>query len=121
MAEHNDLGKTGEELAADFLEENGYTLLERNWRFRQLEADLIALKDEFLIVAEVKTRMSNYFGEPEVFVDKKKQRHLVKTANAYVQMHQLDLEVRFDIVAITGQGKASKIHHIKDAFSFVGL
>lgn len=121
MAEHNELGKTGEELAADYLEKNGYTLLERNWRCRQLEADLIALKDAFLIVAEVKTRTSNYFGDPEIFVDKKKQRNLVKTANAYVQMHQLDLEVRFDIIAVTGKGESARIHHIKDAFSFVGL
>lgn len=115
MAEHNITGQKGEEMAARFLEEKGYTILETNWRFMHLEADIIAEISKTLVIAEVKTRKSNYFGEPESFVTKQKQKNLIKAANAYIERKQLDLEVRFDIVSVVLNDNTS-IKHIEDAF-----
>ncbi len=72
MAEHNELGKKGEELAVNHLEENGYEILERNWVFQKAEIDIIAQKDEVLAIVEVKTRSSLDFGSPQDFVKPKK-------------------------------------------------
>jgi putative endonuclease len=120
MAEHNEKGTKGEELAATFLKENGYTVLETNWRFKNLEADIIAVANGVMVVAEVKTRTTNFFGEPETFVNKQKQANLRRAANAYIQDKQLDLEVRFDIISvILGKNEEQvKINHIPDAFLF---
>ncbi len=115
MAEHNDTGKKGEEMAALFLREKGVTILETNWRFGNLEADIIGKFDQTLILAEVKTRKSNYFGEPESFVTKQKQKNLIRAANEYIQRNNLDLEVRFDIISIV-LNDYSAIRHIEDAF-----
>ncbi|MES2286222.1 MAG: YraN family protein [Bacteroidota bacterium] len=116
MAEHNDTGTKGEELAATFLQNKGYLILEKNWRFKNLEADIIATVADTLIIAEVKTRKSNYFGEPETFVNKQKQKNLIKTAQEYIERNQLDLEVRFDIISIILGDSQMKINHIEDAF-----
>ncbi len=115
MAEHNITGQKGEEMAAKFLEEKGYKILETNWRFMNLEADIIALTAKTLVIAEVKTRKSNYFGEPESFVNKQKQKNLIKTANAYIERKQLDYEVRFDIISVI-LNDTSSVKHIEDAF-----
>ena len=116
MAEHNQTGTTGEELAASFLEKKGYSVLEKNWRFGHEEIDILASKDSTLVVAEVKARKSNFFGEPEEFVTRQKQKHLIKAANAYMEKNNLDLEVRFDIISIILSGNEQKIFHIEDAF-----
>src|ERR1035437_8983125 len=118
MAEHNDTGAKGEELAAAFLKTKGYIILETNWRFKNLEADIIALFSKTLVIAEVKTRKSSYFGEPETFVNKQKQKNLIKAANEYIQRNSLDLEVRFDIISIILGDNQMKINHIEDAFLF---
>ena len=81
MAEHNELGKLGEELAVDFLEKNGYEILENNWTFQKAEVDIIALKAEVLAVVEVKTRSSLDFGLPQEFVKPKKIQLFVKEIN----------------------------------------
>ena len=65
MAIHNELGKKGEQLAVDFLQKKGYTILDRNWRFKKAEVDIIAQKEQILAIVEVKTRSSNYFGNPQ--------------------------------------------------------
>lgn len=116
MAEHNETGTKGEEAAATFLLNKGYLILEKNWRFKNLEADIIATVAKTLVIAEVKTRRSNYFGEPETFVNKQKQKNLIKAANEYVQRNQLDVEVRFDIISIILGDNQMKINHIEDAF-----
>jgi len=120
MAEHNECGATGENLATIYLKEKGYTILETNWRHRNLEADIIAVNSGILIVAEVKTRTSNYFGDPETFVTKQKQANLRKAANGYIQQKQMDLEVRFDIISIIldKTGDKTTINHIENAFLF---
>ena len=87
MAEHNDLGKFGEELAVDFLEKNGYEILETNWTFDKAEIDIIAQKENILAVVEVKTRSSLDFGLPQEFVKPKKIQLLVKAINEFVIEH----------------------------------
>jgi putative endonuclease len=116
MAEHNDLGKLGEELAVDFLEKNGYEILETNWTFQKAEVDIIALKAEVLAVVEVKTRSSLDFGLPQEFVKPKKIQLLVKAINEYITQNEIDVDVRFDIVAIHKENNEFRLEHIEDAF-----
>jgi putative endonuclease len=116
MAEHNELGKFGEELAAAFLQQNGYDILETNWTFQKAEIDILAQKDTVLAVIEVKTRSSLEYGLPQEFVKPKKIQLLVKAVNEYVITHDLDVDVRFDIIAIYKEENEFKIEHIEDAF-----
>lgn len=117
MAEHNLTGTQGEQLACRFLEEQGYEVLERNWRQGRYELDIVARKGPELVVVEVKTRSSDQHGQPAEAVRKGKRGKLVQGANAYVQATGCDLILRFDIISIilhpTGK---PYIHHIPDAF-----
>lgn len=116
MAEHNLLGSQGESLAAEFLSREGYTLLDRNWRYGKGEVDIICTKGRFIVFAEVKTRSTEYFGKPEEAVDKKKQRELIKAADAYVIKKNIPLEVRYDILSVIIKQNTHSIRHIEDAF-----
>lgn len=116
MAEHNTLGQFGEDLAADYLLKNGYKILERNWRFRKAEVDLIAQKENIVAIVEVKTRTSADFGNPQDFVKPKKIKLLVGAVNEYVVGNNLDVTVRFDIIAILQQGNKTSLEHLEDAF-----
>ncbi len=116
MATHNNIGILGENLAAQFLTENNYRILEKNWRFLKAEIDIIALKKDCLIIVEVKTRTSPYFGNPEEFITPKKRKLLITAANAYVEKHNLNYNVRFDVIAILKTKKATEINHITEAF-----
>ncbi len=118
MAEHNELGKRGEQLAIDFLVENGYTILEKNFRFLKAEVDIIAKKENTIVAVEVKTRRSNFFGNPQDFVNPKKIKLLVSAMDFFVTEKDLEVNVRFDIVAILINSKESKIKHITDAFLY---
>ena len=111
MAEHNELGKIGEEVAVDFLEKNGYEILETNWVFQKAEIDIIAQKGDILAVIEVKTRSSLDYGLPQDFVKPKKIQLLVKAINEYVIANDLDVEVRFDIIAIHAKDATFDIEH----------
>jgi putative endonuclease len=116
MAEHNELGKIGEELAVAFLQQNGYDILETNWTFQKAEIDIIAQKESVLAVIEVKTRSSVEYGLPQEFVKPKKIQLLVKAVNEYVLSHDLEVDVRFDIIAIHKEENEFKLEHIEDAF-----
>ncbi|MFC7774745.1 YraN family protein [Flavobacterium sp. GCM10027622] len=116
MADHNDLGKQGEVAAVAYLRENGYEILEQNFVFQKAEIDIIARKRDWLIVVEVKTRSTVEFGSPEDFVNKKKIKLLVKAIDAYVEQTGLDLEIRFDIIAVTKENEKFNIDHLEDAF-----
>ena len=116
MAEHNELGKLGEELAVEFLQKNGYAILETNWTFQKAEIDIIAKKGNILAIVEVKTRSSIDFGLPQDFVKPKKIQLLVKAVNEYVVSKDLEVEVRFDIIALHKDGKKFIIEHLEDAF-----
>lgn len=114
--QHIITGKQGEEMAVKHLLEKGHVLIDRNWRYRKTELDIITMKDEFLVVTEVKTRSTNVFGEPETAVDMKKQKNIIKAANAYVLEKGIGKEVRFDIVSIVANGSGTMLTHIEDAF-----
>lgn len=118
MAQHNTLGNKGEQLAVDFLLNKGYAILERNYRFDKAEVDIIARKGSVLAIVEVKTRSTADFGNPEEFVKPKQIQRLVKAVDAYVTENALDVEVRFDIVAIVKNGKDFSIEHLEDAFYY---
>ena len=118
MADHNELGKLGEELAENYLTKNGYTILETNWVFQKAEIDIIAQKADILAIVEVKTRSSIDFGLPQDFVKPKKIQLLVKAVNEYVVSRDLDVSVRFDIIAINKEGKDFNVDHIEDAFFY---
>jgi len=116
MADHNKLGKKGEEIALKYLKSNQYIIKETNWRFRKNEVDIIAEKDNLLVVVEVKTRTSEYFENPKEAVTRKKQRFIILSADAYVQEKNIEWEVRFDIIAVTIINQQINIEHIQDAF-----
>ena len=118
MAKHNELGKKGEEIAADFLQKAGYEILERNWVFQKAEIDIIAQKDSVLAIVEVKTRTSADFGLPQDFVKGKKIQNLVKAVDQYMNENDLDLVVRFDIVGIVLNNHETTIEHLEDAFYY---
>ena len=117
MAQHNTLGKNGEQIAKDFLEQQGFEILDENWCFGKAEVDIIAFKHKTIIFIEVKTRSGNAFGQPEDFVDVKKQRLLTDAAEEYVYLMNHQGEIRFDIVAVLlTKDNQFKINHIEDAF-----
>lgn len=116
MAQHNELGKKGEQLAVDFLLKNDYDIIERNYRFEKAEVDIIAKKNDVLAIVEVKTRSTADFGDPQDFVKPKQIKNLVKAVDEYVTVNDLDVEVRFDIIAIVKEGKGYSIEHLENAF-----
>ncbi len=116
MAQHNELGKKGEQLAVEYLLKNGYAIVERNYRYLKAEVDIIAQKENILAVVEVKTRSTDYFGNPEEFVNPKKIKLLIYAIDNYVIEKDLDVEVRFDVVAIIHQKNNIKIEHLENAF-----
>ena len=117
MENKTDFGRHGEDLAVDFLLKEGYEILERNWYFKHNEVDILAKDHDTLVVVEVKTRSGNSYGEPYTAVDFRKQRYLIFAAERYIYSHDLDLEVRFDIVSIIIDhfGKIT-LEHVKEAF-----
>ena len=116
MAKHNELGKKGEELAVQYLTEQGLEICERNWRNKHKEIDIIAKDGDELVVVEVKTRQHDDYGEPDLAVTRQKQLRLIYAANAYIFSHKLDCNTRFDIVSIVYNDGNPVIEHIKDAF-----
>lgn len=117
MASHNDLGREGERLAKVHLEANGYEIMDENWCYGKAEIDIIAYKNKQIIFVEVKARSGTYFGEPEDFVDKRKQKLMASAAGEYIYLMNHQGEVRFDIIAILIQREGSyRLNHIEDAF-----
>lgn len=117
MASHNELGQIGEEIAAQYLLKQGYKILRRNFYFDKAEIDIIAQKEkDTVVIVEVKTRNSDFFGDPQSFVTPAKIKKLVKAANEYIVSNDLDVEVRFDIIAILKNQKVEKLEHLENAF-----
>lgn len=117
MAQHNELGRWGEMLAARMLEEKGYKIIAQDWRDGHKDLDIIAVFDGWLVVVEVKTRRNNDFLLPEQAVDRRKIKNITLATNRFVKSNRIDLPVRFDIVAITGTSVENcRIEHIEDAF-----
>ncbi len=116
MAERNETGKDGEVFAREFLIKREYTVLETNWHWHHYELDIIAVKDNELVIVEVKTRSENFLLSPEVSVDNKKIRRIVSAADAYVRNYNIDLPVRFDIITLVKTERGYRVEHIEDAF-----
>ncbi|OUS10443.1 YraN family protein [Nonlabens dokdonensis] len=117
MAEHNDLGNAGEEMATAHLLKNGYDILVRNYVFQKGEIDIIARKANTVVIVEVKTRSTPDFGNPQDFLKRGQIQRLVATANHFIENYtEEDLEVRFDIIAIIKNKAGTKLEHIEDAF-----
>jgi putative endonuclease len=116
MAHNLELGKKGEELALEYLKKQGYRIRETNWRFSKYEVDVIAEDQGVIVIVEVKARASDRILEPEASVNREKQRHLVRAANAYMRYKNLRMDARFDIISIVIAGDSHRLTHIPDAF-----
>lgn len=116
MARHNELGKEGERRALQMLKAKGYIILETNWCNYKVEIDIIATDKDELVIVEVKTRSTDYFGDPEEAVGPAKARNLIGAAEAYIELNDVDMDVRFDIVSIILKDGKANINHIIDAF-----
>ena len=116
MAGHNELGKKGEDAAVRYLRQKGYEILERNWVYERYEIDIIVRDEEFIVFAEVKTRSSSQWGNPEEAVSKGKIKRIVEAADFYLNENDIDCPARFDIIAVIWDGQKFEIDHIDDAF-----
>ena len=110
------IGKAGEAVVRAYLAEKGHEILETNWRFRKYEVDIISKSEDRIVFVEVKTRKSDTFGEPELFVDRKKQGFLIAAAHQYMTQHNIDLEARFDIAAVLQLNNSPIVKHLESAF-----
>jgi putative endonuclease len=109
-------GNQGERLAADFLARKGFEIVERNYRYKHAEIDLIVKKDNWLIFVEVKTRSSVAFGHPEEFVDYKKVKKILEGAEHYIYEIDWQHNVRYDIVSVLLKNGEPEVVHLEDAF-----
>ena len=116
MSDKIKKGKEGEDLAADFLVRQGYEIVERNFRYKRSEIDLIVRKENWLVFVEVKMRSSDAFGYPEEFVDYKKAKNIVYGAEQYTFENNYNGNVRYDVVAITMRDGVPDLKHFEDAF-----
>jgi len=115
MAQHNQLGKKGEKLAVRHLKEKKFEILETNWQAHKFEIDIIAQDKNEIVFVEVKTRSTDFFGAPEESITLPKQKHLIEGANYYLEKNEIDLDARFDVVAIVMKS-IPHINHIQEAF-----
>lgn len=119
-----ELGNTGEECAYNYLVETGYSILNKNYTSKVGEIDIICLDSSFkepeLIFVEVKTRYDNRCGNPAEAVDKRKKKHIIKTAQYYLFENKLEnMNIRFDVIEVLPCHKnLYSINHIKNAFDY---
>ncbi|NLO69727.1 MAG: endonuclease [Porphyromonadaceae bacterium] len=116
MAEHNKLGELGEQRAQAYVLDKGYKIRHVNWTFGKLELDIIAEKDGWLVVIEVRTRSTDTFEHPEETITSKKIRNIVNATHEYILEFDWQGETRFDIISVIPQGQSYRIEHIEDAF-----
>lgn len=115
MAAHNELGKWGEDLAAAYLQDKGYVIVERDWKSGHHDLDIVAREGSTLVIVEVKTRRNRLYGNPEEAIDYKKRRSLLSAINHYTKSHRFSSHVRFDIITIVSNiGYKPEIDHIID-------
>ena len=120
MAQHNELGKWGEEFAEEYLVKKGYSIRERDWHLGKRDVDIIAVSEDMrtIVFVEVKTRSQDEMMDPSDAVDRKKIKSIGYCANVYIKEFNLDMEIRFDIISIVNDGQNEpKLEHIEDAFN----
>ena len=113
-------GALGEKLAAGYLKEQEYKILNKNYKNKLGEIDIIAVDKNEIVFVEVKTRSASPYLSGQYAVDKRKQFHIMRTASYYLSVTKCDLQPRFDIIEVEverASGKMTKINHIKNAFS----
>ena len=116
MAKHNEIGQLGEEMAVKFLKAKGYEILETNWRFKKAEIDVIGKQEDTIVFFEVKTRSTDFFGQPEEFVTSQKEAMMADAAGVYCEKVWHDWAIRFDIIDIVLKKNEPVINHFEDAF-----
>ena len=115
--EKDELGKKGEEIVREHLIFSGYKILDVNWRHGHKEIDVVARQGEEIVVVEVKTRLENYTVEPWEAVTTSKIRNIVEVADAWLRIHQIDLETRFDVISVVIKKDGSHLlEHFEGAF-----
>ena len=121
MARHNEIGRIGEMVAARYLIQQGYSLLETDYRVGHKDIDIVAFKDGVTVFVEVKTRSSDRFGAPEEAVDDEKIRFLLSAANAYIRRKGVMGPIRFDVIAVVGAEEPFSITHFTNIVSELGV
>ncbi len=116
-----EFGKMGEQMAAMYLTDKGYTILEHNYRRGHLEIDLIALDGDELVIVEVKSRAYDNILQPEEAVDHKKRLNLIRLANEYVKTHGRKENVRFDIISVVSNDGSTELKHLKNAYNVMSF
>lgn len=114
MAEHNILGKTGEDIAAEYLVRKGFNIMRRNWRSGHKEVDIIAMDGPTLVFVEVKTRSQSM--DPSDLISYSKIRFLETAAESYIRRNNFNGDARFDLVILTKGRQGFDIEHIPEAF-----
>jgi putative endonuclease len=116
VAQHNQLGAIGENMAIELLAGKGYKILHTNWRYNHKEIDIVCMADGYLVIVEVKTRTEDMFEEPWQAVTNRKIKFLADATEAYIEKFSIEDEVRFDVVSIVLGDGAPHIEHIENAF-----
>lgn len=116
MSEHNEVGKKGEELAREYLQKKGYSIVSVNWRFGKKEIDIVASHNQTMIFVEVKTRSTLVFERPQEAVTIRKMRNLVDAADAFLNLRKINQNSRFDIVTVLMDEPPRILEHIEGAF-----
>lgn len=118
MYQRHETGKIGEDLVVKYLEQNGYTIIERNFECRQGEIDIIAKDKDEIVFIEVKTRTNENYGKPKEAVDETKKKHIYKSSEFYVYINHLENEpIRIDVIEVYKKQEKFTIHHIKQAIT----
>jgi putative endonuclease len=110
---NTELGSLGEQMACEYIRKKDFQIIERNYRFKKNEIDIIAQKDNQLIVIEVKTRHTAEIGEPWQAVTRNKQKQIIQVANQYIQTNNIELETRFDIISIVHNTYRTELTHLE--------
>ncbi len=121
MGRNNDLGRWGEQLAAEYLKRKRYRIVTTNFHSRFGEIDLVAVSGGYLVFVEVKLRKNADFAQAREYVDWRKQRRLRSTAEVYLMCHPTELQPRFDVIEIYApeglETRKPEINHLEDAFA----
>lgn len=115
--ENQKIGELGEAEARKYLQKKGYVILHFNWHDSHREIDIITENEKYLIIVEVKTRTDPEIENPKEAVTIKKQKKIIMAADNYVNLFDIDKEVRFDVISVLIQGEKIDIEHIEDAFT----
>ena len=116
MNQKKETGNKGEQVAKEYLEKKGYKILDTNWHHHHRELDIIAKEDKVLVIVEVKTRTTSFYGEPSLAVNALKMRRMINAADSYIRRHNFDGDTRFDIISIIFEKGKYKLEHIINAF-----